>query len=130
MMRTRRRVDVAATIAQAAAHAETYDNPPPRRAINGHTANCPNRLDGPMRRCGWCRAEALERGQRVVNGTVVPATSVLAGGRPRRACVAVPPPALEPARPRQAELRSCLGCCSPTDHPSRHCPSCRPTESP
>ncbi|GAA1026866.1 hypothetical protein GCM10009557_06100 [Virgisporangium ochraceum] len=32
-------------------------------------------------------------------------------------------------RPRQAELRACLGCCAPTDHPDRLCPACRPAQS-
>ena len=33
-----------------------------------------------------------------------------------------------PFRPREPELRSCLGCCAPTDNPNRHCPNCQPTE--
>jgi hypothetical protein len=127
--------------ARAAARAESFDNAPPRRPLNGHTADCPNRLDGRMRQCGLCRAEALGQHGTVVNGVIVPERSALASGSrvvsdparniaqgrdQRRHLAAVPD--VHPDRPRhpeperEPELRSCRGCFAPTT--AERCPKC------
>lgn len=90
-----------AAIARAAARAEGYDNAAPRRAINGHTPDCPRRQEGWMRRCGWCLAEAAERRVELE--------------RQARQAAAAPP------APRQAEERQCPTCFGPTTDPERHC---------
>lgn len=78
--RAQRAADLARTaVERAAARSDSYANAAPRRPLHGHTASCPNRLAGRMRRCGLCRAETLERAATVVNGVVLDGPSVLAG---------------------------------------------------
>lgn len=139
-MKIRRRSDPAAAVAQAWARAESFDNAAPRRPMNGHTADCPNRLDGRMRQCGLCRAEAIGHRGTVINGVIVPERSALASGvhvvsdparniaQPRdqrRHLAAVP----DSVPNREPELRSCRGCFTPTDNPDRLCPACQAEES-
>ena len=118
--------------ARAAAHTETYANAAPRRPLNGHTADCPERDKGPVRRCRHCRAETL--GQHRVNGVPVPASSVLSSSRvvsgaARNITTAAEPQVTPRARiaapstvDREPELRSCRGCCAPTT--TDLCPKC------
>lgn len=122
MTRIRRRTDPQVAIARAEQRADSYDNAAPRRPINGHTADCPNREQGPMRRCAWCRAETLERGRQRINGQLVPDRSVLAIDQ-RPASNAQPG---SPACVR-VELRQCTtdGCYRPTDHPTGTCERCQ-----
>lgn len=121
----------AAAVQRTADHADSYDNAPPRRPMHGHTADCPQRHHGPLRRCRFCRAEALEHHR--VNGTPITQPSVLTGDArtapPRRDPIRQPPPS--PPRPAQPELRACRGdrCARPTDHPSRLCDRCQPKET-
>lgn len=98
----RRHARAAAEVrARVAERAEAFDNAPRRAPRHGHTADCPNRLDGWMRRCPWCIADAevrrveLERQQRQADAT--PAT-------------------------QEPELRACPTCYSPTTDPEGHCP--------
>lgn len=83
--------------------ADWGNHAPPRRPRMGHSRDCPN-SGRPMRRCAWCRAEALGRD----DGTT-PATPADA------------PAAAQPL----AELRACTTCYRPTDHPSVLCDRCR-----
>lgn len=120
----------AAAVARAAAHAESYDSAPPRRPMNGHSGDCPNRYDGRMRRCSLCRAELLARDARVINGVVVPEASVLTGNGQRRlenrrdsTPGNMPSPSTVDAGQRvDLELRACLRCFYPTTDPEGHCP--------
>ena len=129
-LRDRRAHDAAqAATARAWARSESYDLAPRRRPLNGHHADCPNRLEGWMRRCPWCIAEARERGARAVNGIPVPATSALAPAGPGMhpdgptvPCVA----ASEPTAPRQERACDAAGCWRPTDHHTGRCDRCRP----
>lgn len=73
---------------------------PPRRPMFGHTPDCPNRLKGWMRRCGWCLAEAAERRVELE--------------RQARQAAAAPPP-------REPEERQCPTCFGPTTDPEGHC---------
>jgi hypothetical protein len=122
------RAQRAARLAEAAAHraaehAESFDNAAPRRPMHGHTADCPNRHQGPMRRCRFCRGEAL--GAVRVNGVPVDRPSVLAGGaRSRSYERPTQPVASAPARP----LTACTaqGCWRPTDDESGLCDRCQP----
>lgn len=115
----------AAARARAAELADRWEHAPRRAPRHGHGSDCPHRLDGRMRRCRWCLAEAKERGAQVVNGVVVPASSALAPAQrqahpdaPTTPCVAVSGPTTPV---REAEMRSCPDCYAPTTDPEGHC---------
>lgn len=125
----RRRVKPAQAAAEARARAQAladrWDHAPPRRPLFGHGPDCPHRLAGPMRRCPWCRAEALAGP--AINGIAVPATSALAP-RQRRAHPDTPTqPSDAASGPTAPVERACAGpgCWRPTDHHSGLCDRCR-----
>lgn len=129
-MREQRAAELAATaVARALAHAEDWGTTAaPRRPLNGHSGDCPNRLDGRMRRCSLCRAELIARDARVINGVVVSAESVLAPASSQvpkeevpqvRAVNECPNNISAPVKP--GELRACVRCFYPTTDPEGHC---------
>lgn len=83
----------------------------PRRPQLGHLPSCPN-LGRPMRRCGWCRAEALEAHGRRAAAGVVRALIDSHPDRPRH-----PEPAIQE--------RACSRCYRPTTLPDL-CERCQP----
>lgn len=112
-MKTRRRTPAelaAEATARAEAHADAWgDNAAPRRPKLGHTADCPDN-GRPMRRCGLCRAEALEaHGTRPAAGVV----QALIASHPDRPRHPVP------------EEHACPRCYRPTTSPDL-CDRCQP----
>jgi hypothetical protein len=96
-------------IAQAAATARTraaeladgWDHAAPRRPLNGHRADCPDRLTGPARHCRHCRADII-------------------GAEPTPQIPLAPNP-VTPTETPEPLVRACPRCFSPTTDPEGHC---------
>jgi len=82
-----------------------------RRSIRGHLPDCPDPLARNARRCPFCRSEVLARDAQVINGVLVPDTSILAAGPTQST--------------REPEERSCRTCFAPTTDPEGKCTKCR-----
>jgi hypothetical protein len=102
-----------AAVQRAGQHADSFDNAPPRRPLHGHTADCPNRLHGPARRCGPCRAEALGHDNPLRRSQAL-------WGTPTHPEVPTPP-RTAPSDHHEAPLAACRRCYAPTTTPEEHC---------